>query len=52
MFGYRGQPPSTIATVNSQAEAMGVQRLRARTTAGFDLKVHASVLAVACTNLT
>jgi len=33
------------------AEAMGLQRLRARTNAGFDLKVHASVLALACTNM-
>jgi len=41
----------TIETVNSQAEAMGLQRLRARTNAGFDLKVHASVLALAYTNI-
>ena len=38
-------------TVNSQFEAMGLQRLRARTNAGFDLKVQASVLALACANL-
>jgi len=42
---------TTIETVNSQAEAMGLQRRRARTNAGFDLKVHASVLALACTNM-
>ena len=42
---------TTIETVNSQAEAMGVERLRARTNAGFDLKVHASVLALLCTNM-
>jgi len=42
---------TTIETVNSQAEAMGLQRLRARTNAGFDLKVHASVLALACVNM-
>ncbi len=41
-----------IETVNSQAEAMGgVQRLRTCTNAGFDLKVHASVLALACANM-
>ena len=42
---------TAIETVNSQAEAMGLQRLRARTNAGFDLKVHASVLALACANM-
>jgi len=42
---------TAIETVNSQAEAMGMQRLRARTNAGFDLKVHASVLALACVNM-
>lgn len=41
----------TIETVNSQLEAMGVQRLRARTNVGFDLKVHASLIALSCTNL-
>jgi len=41
----------TIETVNSQAEAMGIQRLRARTNAGFDLKVSASLLALTCTNM-
>lgn len=40
-----------IETVSSQAEAMGVQRLRTRTNAGFDLKVHASVLTLACANM-
>jgi Transposase DDE domain len=39
-----------VETLNSQLEAMGVQRLRARTTAGFELKVHASLLALACAN--
>lgn len=38
----------TIETVNSQFEAMGLQRLRARTNAGFELKVQASMLALAC----
>ena len=41
----------TIETVNSQLEKMGVERLHARTNNGLDLKVHASLLAVACTNL-
>ena len=39
-----------IETVNSQLEAMGVQRLHARTTAGRELKVEASLLALACAN--
>ncbi len=42
---------TTIETVNSQAEAMGLQRLRARTNAGFDLKVSASVLALTYANM-
>ena len=39
-----------IETLNSQLEAMGLQRLRARTNAGFELKVHASLLALVCAN--
>lgn len=39
-----------IETGNSQLEAMGVQRLRARTNVGFELKVHASLLALVCAN--
>jgi hypothetical protein len=39
-----------IETCNSQLEAMGVQRLRARTNAGFAAKVHASLLALLCIN--
>ena len=39
-----------IETVNSQLEAMGVQRLHARTNEGIELKVRASVLALICTN--
>jgi IS5 family transposase len=39
-----------IESLNSQLEAMGVQRLRARTNAGFELKVHASLLALVCAN--
>jgi len=42
---------TAIETVNSQAEAMGMQHLRARTNAGFDLKVAASVLALTCANI-
>ncbi len=40
-----------IETMNSQLESMGVQRLRARTNQGFFIKVHASLFALACTNL-
>ncbi len=40
----------TIETLNSQAEAMGLERLRARTNAGLDLKVHASLIALQCWN--
>ena len=41
----------TIETVNSQLEKMGVERLHARTNAGLELKVQASLIAVACTNI-
>lgn len=41
----------TIETVNSQLEKMGVERLYARTNTGFDLQVHASLIALACTNM-
>jgi DDE family transposase len=40
-----------IETTNSQLEAMGFQRLHARTNTGFDLKVWASLLALAFTNI-
>lgn len=40
-----------IETMNSQLESMGVQRLRARTNEGFFIKVHASLVALAFTNL-
>jgi hypothetical protein len=40
-----------IETVNSQLESMGAQRLKARTNQGFFIKVHASLLAIICTNL-
>ena len=39
-----------IETLYSQLEAMGTQRLRARTNAGLELKVHAALLAVAVSN--
>ena len=39
-----------IETVNSQLEAMGVQRLRARTNEGLELKVRASMFALLCKN--
>jgi hypothetical protein len=41
----------TIEVVNTQLESFGVQRLRARTNAGFDLKVHATMLALAFTRI-
>ena len=40
-----------VETVNAQLESMGIQRLRARTNEGFFIKVHASLFALACTNL-
>jgi hypothetical protein len=40
-----------IETVNSQLEKMGLQRLHARTTTGIALKVMASLVALAFTNL-
>lgn len=39
-----------IEGVYSQLESMGVQRLRARTLAGLEIKPHASLLAVTVTN--
>jgi hypothetical protein len=40
----------TLETVNSQAEAMGIERLHARTNAGVEVKVHASLIALQCWN--
>jgi hypothetical protein len=40
-----------IETVNSQLEKMGTQHLHARTNTGFEIKVHASLLALACSNI-
>jgi IS5 family transposase len=39
-----------IETLYSQLEAMGLERLRARTDPGLELKVHATLLAAAITN--
>jgi hypothetical protein len=41
----------SIETVNAQLEKMGTQHLHARTLSGFDLKVHASLFALACSNI-
>lgn len=35
-----------IETVNSQLESMGIERLRARTNEGFDIKIAASLIAL------
>jgi hypothetical protein len=40
-----------IETINSQLEAMGIERLHARTQTGFEIKVHASLLALSFINL-
>jgi hypothetical protein len=39
-----------IETLNSRLEAMGLQRLRSRTQAGLEIKVHASLLALVYLN--
>ena len=39
-----------LETLYSQLEAMGLQRLRARTNPGFELKLHASLLALTIAN--
>jgi len=39
-----------IEALYSQLEAMGVQRLRARTNPGLQLKLHAALLAAMLTN--
>ena len=39
-----------IETVNSQLTAMGIGRLHVRSVAGLEIKVHASLLALACLN--
>lgn len=40
----------SIETTNSQLESMGIERLHARTNIGFEIKVHASLLALAFKN--
>src|SRR5947209_12385389 len=40
-----------IETVNSQLTAMGLGHLHVRSVAGLEIKVHASLLALACLNL-
>ncbi len=35
-----------IETVNSQLESMGLEHLRARTNEGFEIKAHASLIAL------
>jgi len=40
-----------IETVNSHLETMGIERLYARPNAGFELKVHATLIALICTNM-
>ena len=40
-----------IETIYSQLESMGLERLHARTNSGFEIKLHASLLALAFTNL-
>jgi hypothetical protein len=45
-----GEYRHTIETTNSQLEKMGIERLYARTNLGFDIKVHASLVALACSN--
>jgi len=40
----------SIETVNSQLESMGVERLKARTNEGLEIKLHASLVALFCTN--
>ncbi|MCG8352680.1 MAG: hypothetical protein MI924_33355 [Chloroflexales bacterium] len=41
----------TSETVNRQCEQMGRERLYARTHTGFELKVLAAIVALACTNM-
>ncbi len=40
-----------IETLNSQLTAMGVAHLHVRSVAGLEIKVHASLLALACLNV-
>jgi hypothetical protein len=49
--GALQQHRHVVETLNSQAEKMGLERLYARTNAGFDIKVAASVVALVFSNL-
>ena len=40
-----------IETVNRHLETMGIERLDARPNAGVELKVHATLIALICTNM-
>ena len=40
-----------IQMVNSQPKSMGIERLRARTNVGSDLKIHASLIALCHTQV-
>lgn len=41
----------SIETINSQLESMGFERIHARTNIGFEIKIHASLLALSFKNL-
>ncbi len=41
----------SIETVNSHLEKMGTQHLHTRINTGFDIKVHASLFALECSNI-
>ncbi len=41
----------TIETVNSQLEKMGIELLPRGANAGFEPKVHATLIALTCTNM-
>ena len=41
----------SLETLDSQCEKMGLERLHARTNPGLQLKVHASLVALACNQL-
>jgi hypothetical protein len=45
-----GEYRKQVETVNSQLAAWGIQRLHARTNAGFMLKVWSSLVALLCVN--
>jgi len=41
----------TIERVNCQLEKIGIERLYAHTNTGFELKVHAALITLICTNM-